>query len=386
MLLRGLSRRQLLASDAVLAVLAAAVGWYAAIEVPVAAPGGWHEPGWVSVVVGLVLGVPVAVRRIRPELAAWTALTVLVVTLVSGLIPDYAGLAPEIALGLVLYTAGAEISRRSSVRIVIVSAVLVAAAFGWASRDAFGAGLMAWVAGACWALGRALRERRAHAVRSAAQVTALAVGRERLRIARELHDLVGHKMSLIAVRATVADHIGDDRPQEMREALRVIATTSRESLAELRQALAALRTEAVTTPAPNLADLGTLAAAARSAGLTVDLGVRGNDKVPDSLGLAVFRLVQESVTNVLKHARATSCRIDVDVGPEEVRVEVADDGSGFGPDGRTASRVAEDASGAAEGQGLIGMRERAAMFGGELVAGPRPEGGWLVTTTLRYGS
>jgi signal transduction histidine kinase len=230
--------------------------------------------------------------------------------------------------------------------------------------------------GGCWAWGRTVRERRAYAARNAEQATALAVGEERLRIARELHDLVGHNVSMIAVRATVADHIADDRPQEMREALRIIASTSRDSLAELRRALAVLRIEAALAPSPTLGDLGRLADTARSAGLTVDLDVRGSgDKVPDDVGMAVFRLVQESITNVLKHAGATSCRIDVDIGAEAIRVAVTDDGSGGAGIG-----------GRAPGQGLIGMGERIAMFDGDLAAGPKPDGGWAVEATLRYTS
>ena len=376
MLLRGLSRGQLLASDAILAVAVGLLGLLAAIEVPLPSRGGWHEPPWASLLAAVLLGASVAVRRLRPEAAAWSALVIVSFTLVSGLIPDFAGLAPTVALGFTLYTVGAEVHRRSAVRVVVVSVVVIAAGFGWASRQAFLAALVTWVVGACWALGRTARERRAYAARSAEQATALAVGEERLRIARELHDLVGHNVSMIAVRATIADHIADERPQEMREALRIIASTSRDSLAELRRALAALRIEGALTPSPRLGDLDKLADTARSAGLTVDLDVRGSDdKVPEGLGLAVFRMVQESITNVLKHAGATSCRIDVDIGPETVRVTVTDDGSGDPGPGVGAP-----------GQGLIGMNERAAMFDGDVAAGPRPGGGWSVEATLRYAS
>jgi len=205
------------------------------------------------------------------------------------------------------------------------------------------------------------------------EVARLAANEERLRIARDLHDIVAHNMSVIAVRATVADHIADDQPQEMRESLRVIAATSREALVELRRALGTLRVEAVVAPTPGLADLGGLVESARSAKLAVELEVRGDPEVPEGVGVAVFRMVQEALTNVIKHARATTCRVDIDIERDELRLEVTDDGSA-GPKEN------------GQGQGLIGMRERAALFGGDLVAGPAPTGGWVVATTLRYAS
>jgi signal transduction histidine kinase len=185
-----------------------------------------------------------------------------------------------------------------------------------------------------------------------------------------LHDIVAHSMSLIAVKATVADHVADDHPQEMRAALQVIASTSRGALTELRHALGALRTESTLLPAPRIADLDELVAAARSTGLIVSFEVSGPSETQDGVASAVFRIVQEALTNVIKHAGASRCRVSVDVGPDTVRVEITDDGSGRQP-------------GPSRGQGLIGMRERAALFGGDLSAGPAPTGGWAVTTILR---
>ncbi|MFI5888664.1 histidine kinase [Actinoplanes sp. NPDC051513] len=463
--LRGLSRRQLIACDAVLAVGVAVLGWLAAAEVPLSSSRvSWHEPAWVSVLIGVLLGVPVAARRLRPEAAAWSAIALCVFASGTGAIPDYAGIAPSLVLGLVLYTVGTDVRRRRSVLVVILGIAVLGVAFVWSTREPYQAGLVLWVLGICWTLGRAIRERRAYAAQSATQATELALRAERLRIARDLHDIVAHNMSVIVVRATVADHIAEVRPEELRESLRLIATTSRETLAQLRGAVGALRAEAVVAPTPGLADLGELVAAARSAGLAVDLEVRGDRAVPESVGVAVFRLVQEAVTNVLKHARATTCRIEVDLAPGEVRLKVTDNGKGVGPaaDGsggagaatamatRATGRMGAaiggtgtaiggtgagygiggtgagygiggaggggvaiggvggggvaiggvggggvgggvdggggDEAGGTTGQGLIGMRERAAMFGGELVAGPGPEGGWRVATTLRYSA
>jgi signal transduction histidine kinase len=387
--LRGLSRGQLLACDAVLAVAAVVLGWIAAAEVPLASSRvSWHEPVWVSALIGVLLGVPVAVRRLRPEIAAWSAIAVSAFAAGTGAIPDYAGIAPSVVLGLVLYTVGTDVRRRRSVLIIILGIVVLGLAFGWATREPFEVGLVLWALGICWTLGRAIRERRAYAAQTTAQATELALRAERLRIARDLHDIVSHNMSLIAVRATVADHIADARPEELRESLRLIATTSRETLAELRGALGALRAEAVVAPTPGLAELDELVVAARSAGLAVELEVRGDRAVPESVGVAVFRVVQEAVTNVLKHAHASTCRIDIELLSGEAWVEVTDDGRSADGNPAEGSGAGGGGAGAGEaaGQGLIGMRERAAMFGGELAAGPRPEGGWRVATTLRYAA
>ncbi|WP_433296687.1 sensor histidine kinase [Actinoplanes sp. CA-030573] len=381
-LLRGLSRGQLIACDAGLAIGVAVVGWIAALEVPVASSHAfWHEPAWVSALAGLLLGVPVAMRRLRPEVAAWSAILLCALVSASGLIPDYAGLAPTLTLAFVLYTVGTDVGRRRSVTIILVGIAVLAAAFGSAAGDAFEVGLVLWVLGACWTTGRTIRERRAYAARSVAQATELALGEERLRIARDLHDIVAHNMSVIAVRATVADHIADLQPQQMRESLRDIAVTSREALAELRRALGALRAEAVVVPTPGLSDLEGVVAAARSTGLVVEFEVRGDREIPEGVGVAVFRLVQEALTNVLKHARATRCRIRVDLAPGEVWLEVTDDGIGALGEGRATT---DDGR---AGQGLIGMRERAAMFGGDLTAGPgEPASGTTRAGAARAGA
>ncbi|MCU7730036.1 sensor histidine kinase [Actinoplanes sp. KI2] len=370
-ILRGLSRGQLLAFDALLALAVAVLGWLAARETPLPPRPIWHEPGWLSVATGVLLAVPLVVRRLWPEPTAWAALAVVTAAMGSGVIPEYAGVVPLAVLALVLYTVGTDVAVPRSVRLVLVSLALAGVAFGWAARQPFEVFLILWAIGACWTVGLAVRERRAYVVRSAAQATELALGQERLRIARDLHDIVAHNMSVIAVRATVADHIADDQPREMRESLRVIAATSRDALVELRRALGTLRAEAVVAPTPGLADLGSLVESARSANLVVDLEVRGDPEVPEGVGVAVFRMVQEALTNVIKHARAATCRVDIDIGPGVLRLQVTDDGSA-GPKGN------------GQGQGLIGMRERAALFGGDLAAGPSPTGGWAVATTLRY--
>jgi signal transduction histidine kinase len=224
-----------------------------------------------------------------------------------------------------------------------------------------------------------VRERRAYATYIAEAATARAVGEERMRIAREVHDIVAHTMSVIAVKATIADHLADEHPQEMREALRVIGSTSRGALAELRVALGVLRTDVPLAPTPGMDDLAGLVEIAEAAGMTVDLDVRGDAEVPDGMAQAVFRIVQESLTNVVKHAEgATHCAVSIHVSPVEVRIEAVDDGHPV-----PARAVDAGTATATAGQGLIGMRERVALFGGRFAAGPRQPHGWSVSATLR---
>jgi signal transduction histidine kinase len=394
-LLRRLTPHQLLAFDAVLALAVGLLCWYAASESPLPPEAGWHEPVWVSMIAGVVLAGPAAVRRRWPVAAAAVTIAAAAVSLASGVVPDYAGAAPIVALGLVLYTVGADIPGRRSVEIIGVGAALVAGAFAYAAHQAHAVDgedpssgalviFSALVLCACWAIGRTVRERRSQAARSAEQATARAVGEERLRIAREMHDIVAHSMSLIAVKATIADHVADESPQEMREALRIIASTSRDALGELRRTLGALRTEAAFAPMPGLADFPALIEATQSAGLVVDLDLHGGTGLPDGVGLAVFRVVQEALTNVVKHAGATRCRVTVEIGQDEVEIEVADNGREHAaPNGGRTFALAGSTAGMT-GQGLIGMRERVALFDGEFAAGRVGDSGWTVAATLRY--
>jgi signal transduction histidine kinase len=374
LLARRLSAAQLLAGDVVLAGCAAALCWYAAIESPQPPATGWHEPGWVSALTGAALGAPVAVRRRHPLAALAVATLVAAAALAGDVIPDYAGAAPTVALGLVVYAVGLSVPFRRSIVATAAAAAVFLVALIYAPDSTFGPGAAAenlfgtLVIGASWALGWTVRERRAHAARLAEQATARAVDDERLRIAREMHDVVAHSMSLIAVKATIANHIAEERPQEVRDALRVIEETSRGALADLRRTLGALRTEAEYAPAPGVADLPALATAATSAGVPVDLVIVNAANLPDGAGLAVFRIVQEALTNVVRHAEARHCRVVVEGAEDAVHIEVTDDGRGGEP--------------APGGQGLIGMRERVSLYGGRLDAGPGEHGGFRVRASL----
>ncbi|RAY17118.1 sensor histidine kinase [Actinomadura craniellae] len=222
------------------------------------------------------------------------------------------------------------------------------------------------------ALGGARHSRLAYA----REVERRAIGEERLRIAREVHDVVGHHMSLINVQAGTALHRIERDPAQAATALAAIKESSREALRELRATLGVLREageRAPTEPAPGLARIGELVRAARSAGLTVRTEVTGEaGPPPTEVDLAGYRIVQESLTNVARHARATTATVRVEHRSREVVIEVTDDGDG-------------PAAGAgAPGSGIRGMSERARALGGELAAAPRPGGGFAVRARLPY--
>ena len=207
-----------------------------------------------------------------------------------------------------------------------------------------------------------------------------AVTDERLRIARELHDVVAHSMSVIAVQSGVANHVIDSRPAQARQALATIEATSRSALVELRRLLGVLRQGddpvASLEPNPGMAEMGRLADQIRSAGVEVELKVEGEPgELPPGVDLSAFRIAQEGLTNVLKHGGGVA-RVLVRYSPGAVAVEIADDGRA-GTDGAPADGT---------GHGLIGMRERVAVFGGELTAGPVPGGGYRMAARLPYAA
>jgi signal transduction histidine kinase len=225
-----------------------------------------------------------------------------------------------------------------------------------------------------WLIGDSFRTRRENAVRLRAETSAAAVTTERLRIARELHDMIAHSIGIIAIQAGVGSRVIDTQPAEARKALQAIEETSRETLSGLRRTLTALRhndTSTVPTePAPGLADLDKLVATTRHAGVRVDLTRRGMPRpLPPDIDLAAYRIIQESVTNVVRHSGTHSCRVIVAYADDELTVETLDDGHGtFGSPG--------------SGFGLVGMRERVSLLHGDFDAGLRPGGGFRVSARL----
>ena len=240
-----------------------------------------------------------------------------------------------------------------------------------------------------WVLGHFVGDRQLYAAqlevrtaeleRAREELARRAVVEERLRLARELHDVVAHAMSVIAVQSGVGAHVADSRPEEVGKALAAIEATSRAALTELRRLLGVLRQDsepqASLTPVPGLANLDSLLAEVGKAGLAVRLRVEGTPlQLPAGVDLSAYRIVQEALTNVVKHAGPAHAQVTIGYRDQEVTVEVIDDGRGAvtpAGDGRMGT-----------GHGLIGMRERVVAFKGELEVGPRPGGGFRVAARL----
>ncbi|MER7002853.1 sensor histidine kinase [Dactylosporangium sp. NPDC000555] len=294
-------------------------------------------------------------------------------------LPAYVGdlrLIQVAALDLVVcYLAG---TRRRGVSVpAAVAAFLVqvgvAAAFRISQHDDLvttaAAQLLALVT--AWVVGDSLRQRRAFAEAQRAQAAQRAIEAERLRIARDVHDLVAHSIGVIAIQAGMGRRVIDTQPGEARTALAVIEESSRDTLAALRRMLGSLRrtdpVEAPRDPAPGLGDLERLVARTRDAGVEMTVVSTGDGRaVPPDIDLAAYRIVQEAVTNVIRHAGTGRCTVRVDRG-DVLTVEVSDDGRGGTP---------------GAGYGIPGMRERAVLLGGSFEAGPRPGRGFLVRARL----
>jgi signal transduction histidine kinase len=214
-----------------------------------------------------------------------------------------------------------------------------------------------------WLIGRNIRSRSlrlAAAEREQEQRTRLAVGDERARIARELHDVVAHSVGIIVIQAEGARRVFDRDPEQAREALDTIEQTARSTLTDMRRSLGVLREEsggALREPQPGLADLDRLLEQAREGGLEVELEVEGERRpLPRGVDLSAYRIVQEALTNTIKHAGPVHSRITLHYGERELDIEVADDGPGPSANG----------TGSTAGLGLVGMRERVGLVGGRL--------------------
>jgi signal transduction histidine kinase len=384
-----------------------------------------------------------ALRRLVPIPAlAWTAAA-------SGALVYFGyGNDPMTALGLVLYIVGTASRRRIALAGLAVAetGMLIAMSVPGHADMPIGRTLSTTMGlGAAWTVGFALRARRAYVaglreqaeqrVQAEIDRSKRALAEERLRIARELHDIVSHSMSLIAVQAGVGAHVLESRAasgvcdmEQGSATLRTIEATSRAALRELRSMLGVLReggresddgdgaaaaasssalssaqplvqsspqsspplsSAAPLVPAPDLSGLPELVARTRDTGISIDVTVTGApDRLPGGVELAAYRIVQEALTNVVRHAKAEHAHIELEYGDEALCLTVADDGIGaaaaepavevfVGPPEYQASRVSARPPGG-PGHGLIGMRERVAMYGGEFSAGPGACGGYRV--------
>jgi signal transduction histidine kinase len=347
----------------------------------------------------VVATAPLAARRRYPIPVLLTTVSVLLAMMA---LRVTVGLSPLGAI-IAFYTVVAWGTRRQGRAAVLVLAVTAAltAAIRPVDLSVEGALVNSAVFGSCWLLGNGARERReffAAEVDSMRQRAELerrlaeaerdradqAITQERLRITRELHDVIGHAMSVMVVQAGVAERMLEDRPGPARDAVRQIAATGRSSLGEMRRLIAVLRdgddAAAPRDPAPTLSSLPQLASRVRAAGLPVELDL--DDAVstlPEGVQLAAYRVVQEALTNCLKHAAATRAWVAVAVGAGGLELTVRDDGVGEGSTpGADAVPGREGRGDAAPGMGLSGMRQRVGIYGGEFSAGADAAGGYRV--------
>jgi signal transduction histidine kinase len=280
-----------------------------------------------------------------------------------------AGIAAAAALGIALAYATFEASRAPLAAEVVEGFLpLVAAWFvgdSVATRRDYVAGLAA----------QAERERASEVERARNEVR-----QERVRIARELHDVVAHTLAVITVQAGVGRRLMEKRPEEANSALESIEAISRTAQDELRVVLGLLRDDEVETaslvPAPRLVDLKKLVATVRASGVPVELRTSGTDRpLSPALELSLYRVVQEALTNVVKHAPGARANVDVEVSAGSVCVEVVNDGRSVA---KSSARDEIRECSPSAGHGLVGMRERLSAFGGSLDAGPLDEGGFRV--------
>ncbi|HEV8648870.1 MAG TPA: sensor histidine kinase [Actinomycetes bacterium] len=375
------------AFDAALALAAAGLGL--SLAAPLAARPVPKAAAVALYVLVLLHTLPLALRRRFP-------LAVLLVGLITA--------AGVVALGFLLlalgptilvsvYTVASRCDRRVSLAgaaAVEAGAILVELLRPGLFGDAATLVTLAVVLGVVWLLGDSSRRRQAAVAaaeeravqleRAREELASRAVAAERLRIARELHDVVAHSMSVIAVQSGTGRLVIDTQPDEARRALEAIEDTSRAALQEMRQLLEVLRQEDDSggglAPVPGLADLDPLVAQVVESGVAVEVRVEGTRSgVPAGVDLSAYRIVQEALTNVMKHAGPAKATVVVRYGDGEVALEVTDDGLGAAPVATGSGRT---------GLGTIGMRERAAVHGGDLEAGPRAGGGYRVAARLPF--
>ena len=355
-----------------------------------------REPDALGAVLAVAAWVPLVWRRRTPR--ASFAVSAAAAT-ASGVI-GYPDAGTSLAALILLYAVAARCDRRST-----LWAVVAALAGSFVSMAALGTltfgdsvFTVVLVAGiAMWGNRQQVRAayfeqlelRAAEKERERIEAAQRAVSAERVRIARELHDVVAHAMSVVAVQSGVGAHVIDKDPAAAKRLLETISDTSRDALAEMRRMLGVLREEdadpddgdrtrdrtgePALAPAPGLAGLDDLVSRVAAAGVPVTLRVTGEaTPLPAGVDVAAYRIVQEALTNVLKHAGRARATVEVHHGSDEVRLVIADDGRGADP--RTLHRPS--------GHGIVGMRERAELYGGRVAAGARAGGGFQVVAIL----
>ncbi len=337
----------------------------------------------LGVVLLLACSLPYFARRRAPVLV----LLVNTVALCTLAIIGYSSNVPSQMMLVGIYTVGSHASGPGRLVSVVTVGVGLATVAIVGIPDATTTGLL--LSGAIYAgfylFGSTVRNRRLYLQELEARAAVLererdeeakrAVADERLRIAQELHDVVAHSMGVIAVQAGVGAHVIDQDPAEAKRSLEAIATTSRSTLTEIRRLLGVLRDDGAAEyqPAPGLADVDRLVSDLGDAGLPVSVRVEGSsDDVPPGVDLTAYRIVQEALTNVLKHAGPARAAVTVTYDPDAVRLRITDDGRGV------------NGTPTEGGHGLVGMRERVGVYGGSLSVGPQTGGGFSVVADLPY--
>ncbi|MEV7182878.1 sensor histidine kinase [Kitasatospora sp. NPDC093102] len=369
------------------------------------------DEGWrfdASILIAVLLPLLMVFRRRHPDLTVVVATSIGVGQVLANVSPE----GSSIAYLVFAYT-GAAFGRKWTSRLALAAGLAAGPLVFWQMMPvktvfdkagdahtrpyAFGEAalitlLMSTPFILCWAWGRLTRVRRAYLTeledraarleRERDAQSKVAVAAERARIARELHDVVAHNVSVMIVQADGAAYVLDNSPQQAKEALGTIASTGRQALVEMRRLLGVLRTSDTKAeeyvPQPGVEELPELLEQVRTAGLDVDYATSGHPReLPRGVELTVYRIVQEALTNVRKHGGPDAhARVAVDFGERELAVLVEDDGRG--------STEEQLAAGGADGlgHGLIGMRERVGMVSGSLDVGPRPGGGFRIRAVL----
>ena len=349
---------------------------------------GLEGPVWFDVLAGIVILVPLFFRRRFPFGAPLA--TILLLGAASFVDNRYP---PELFIPLLaaVFACGL-MAMVPQLRQAIAGWLVALAVLGIAihndpkgkAGDFFWVGILmtiGWVVGFAFSgatrQAQEAKERARRAEREREERALLAVSEERARIARELHDVVGHSVSVMTVQASAVRRLLKPEQEREREALLIVEQTGREAMAEMRRMVGVLRRpeEApALAPQPSLEHLDKLVEHARESGLPVKLTIEGDSvQLPAGVDLTAYRLVQEGLTNALKHARAKNAEVLVRYSNGFVELSVIDDGTG-------------DGGGDSGGHGLVGMRERISVYGGDLEAGPRPEGGYRLHATLPVGS
>ncbi|MCU1492712.1 MAG: two-component system histidine kinase [Acidimicrobiaceae bacterium] len=387
-LLHRITPRQLQVIDlGIAAILVVATGHSA-----VGLGHGSHAPE--VGVLALVAGLSIAVRRRAPI----TALVLVTIAIAFATVLGESW-APGPLVAMPMYQVASVHARRLSLLALAVAGATLLIATGaglLAHHQGGGATFGAVVGVAAWFVGDSVRVRRTYVAGLAEQAAQRqrevveraqrSVAEERLQIARELHDIVAHSLSVIAVQSGVGRHVIDERPDEAKKALAAVEATSRSALDELRRMLGVLRRDdrlpASLTPAPGVSALGSLVEQVRAAGYVVDLNVRSDAarRLSPTVELSIYRIVQEALTNVVKHAGPASVHVEIRDESDALVLEVNDDGRGMT---RSAADQLE-AVGSDAHHGIVGMRERVALFKGSLTAGSRPEGGFRVLARFPF--